>query len=475
MNFGNINKIVVNGNIFQNSELIVFPIQKNTTCRISNIYGKNGSGKTTISKAIKGSSVDKVSIKFEDSNNNEIVCDTREKIYVYDEEFIDSNVKTSEDGIKTVIMLGAQKELDDKIIKLEDEKKILTDAEKKLKAKIEKFQDSNNNISPLYFKNIIEQKLKEGWATRDKEIKNNKRNTAIQFNNLITEINKIKEEKIKKEEILAQYSEILSTYKKANSGTDKIMKSIEKITCFSKNYKNTNDLLKKKVEVPEFTAREKLILEKIEKGEQKFYEAVREDFKKEDVKICPYCFQNVSNIKNEIVLSINKVLNKDVENHKEELEEEKKKYTILSELDSDFKIIDEKLFLEINNLISKINSKVNEIYSIVDYKINNIYNPTEGINNEVLDLERELNILIDKMEIKRKAFNLAIDDKEKNKKQLDKLNLQIAWFEIKENYKLYDIQEKEFEKVKLELKKNGEHIETKKKEITKLELLDNGF
>ena len=469
MNFGNINKILVNGNIFQNSELIVFPIQKNTTCRISNIYGKNGSGKTTISKAIKGSSVDKVSMKFEDSNNNEIVCDTREKIYVYDEEFIDSNVKTSEDGIKTVIMLGAQKELDDKIIKLEDEKKILTDTEKKLKSKIEKFQDSNNNISPLYFKNIIEQKLKEGWATRDKEIKNNKRNTAIQFNNLITEINKIKEEKIKKEEILAQYSEILSTYKKANSGTDKIMKSIEKITCFSKNYKNTNDLFKKKVEVPEFTAREKLILEKIENGEQKFYEAVREDFKKEDVRICPYCFQNVSNIKNEIVLSINKVLNKDVENHKEELEEEKKKYTILSELDSDFKIIDEKLFLEINNLISKINSKVNEIYSIVDYKINNIYNLTEGINNEVLDFERELNILIDKMEIKRKAFNLAIDDKEKNKKQLDKLNLQIAWFEIKENYKLYDIQEKEFEKVKLELKKNGEHIETKKKEITKLE------
>ena len=413
MNFGNINKILVNGNIFQNSELIVFPIQKNTTCRISNIYGKNGSGKTTISKAIKESSVDKVSMKFEDSNNNEIVCDTREKIYVYDEEFIDSNVKTSEDGIKTVIMLGAQKELDDKIIKLEDEKKILTDTEKKLKSKIEKFHDSNNNISPLYFKNIIEQKLKEGWATRDKEIKNNKRNTAIQFNNLITEINKIKEEKIKKEEILAQYSEILSTYKKANSGTDKIMKSIEKITCFSKNYKNTNDLLKKKVEVPEFTAREKLILEKIENGEQKFYEAVREDFKKEDVRICPYCFQNVSNIKNEIVLSINKVLNKDVENHKEELEEEKKKYTILSELDSDFKIIDEKLFLEINNLISKINSKVNEIYSIVDYKINNIYNLTEGINNEVLDFERELNILIDKMEIKRKAFNLAIDDKEK--------------------------------------------------------------
>jgi len=85
VNFGNINKIQVDGNIFQNSELQVFPIQKNATCRISNIYGKNGSGKTTISKAIKGNSLEKLNIKFIDSENNEIICDTREKIYVYDD------------------------------------------------------------------------------------------------------------------------------------------------------------------------------------------------------------------------------------------------------------------------------------------------------------------------------------------------------------------------------------------------------
>ena len=118
MNFGNINKIEVNGNIFQNSELEVFPIQKNMTCRISNIYGKNGCGKTTISKAIKGDSSEKLNIKFMDFKNNEIICDTKEKIYVYNEDFIDTNVRTSENGIKTVIMLGEQKELDDNIIKL---------------------------------------------------------------------------------------------------------------------------------------------------------------------------------------------------------------------------------------------------------------------------------------------------------------------------------------------------------------------
>ena len=469
MNFGNINKIQVDGNIFQNSELQVFPIQKNVTCRISNIYGKNGSGKTTISKAIKGNSLEKLNIKFIDSENNEIICDTREKIYVYDEEFIDTNVKTSEDGIKTVIMLGEQKELDDKIIKLKEERDDLKKKETKLKSEVEKFQNSNNNISPLYFKNLIEQKLKDGWAVRDKEIKGNKRNSSFQYNELIGRINKVKGENNNKKELLEEYYKLLNTHQKVTTGTSKLVKSLDKITFFSENYESTNKLLKKKVEIPEFTEREKIILEKIEDGEQKFYEAVREEFKKDEVNICPYCFQSISNIKDEIVASINKVLNKDVEKHKEELEIIKQKYMILPELDDDFKILDEKLFLEMNNLQTKINNQVKEIQSALDYKINNVYTPSEYKNNNILDLEKEYNTLIDVLENKRREFNLAIDDKEKNNILLNKLNLQISWCDIEDNYKLYEIQEKQFEQIKVDSKQNDEKIKETKEEITKLE------
>lgn len=469
MNFGNINKIQVDGNIFQNSELQVFPIQKNATCRISNIYGKNGSGKTTISKAIKGNSLEKLNIKFIDSENNEIICDTREKIYVYDEEFIDTNVKTSEDGIKTVIMLGEQKELDDKIIKLKEERDNLKKKETKLKSEIEKFQNSNNNISPLYFKNLIEQKLKDGWAVRDKEIKGNKRNSSFQYNELIGRINKVKGENNNKKVLLEEYSKLLNTHQKVSTGTSKLIKSLDKITFFSENYESTNKLLKKKVEIPEFTEREKIILEKIEDGEQKFYEAVREEFKKDEVDICPYCFQSISNIKDEIVASINKVLNKDVEQHKEELEKIKQKYMILPELDDDFKMLDEKLFLEMNNLQARINNQVKEIQLALDYKINNVYTPSEYKNNDILDLEKEYNTLIDALENKRREFNLAIDDKEKNNILLNKLNLQISWCDIEDNYKLYEIQEKQFEQIKVDLKQNDEKIKETKEEITKLE------
>lgn len=471
MNLGSINKIKINGNIFQNSELELFPIQKkqNITSRISNIYGKNGCGKTTISKAIKGDSLENLTIKYFDSQNNEIVCDTRDEIYVYDEEFIDAKVKTSETGIQTVIMLGKQKELDDQIIKLKEEKEALNSKEINLKSEVEKYQSVTNSTSPAYFKSLILQKLKECWASRDKEIKGNKNNSSVQYEELIEKINRVKIENTNKDDLFETYSKVLNTYKKVVSGTSKITKKLCKSTIFSDNYETTTKLLIKKIETPEFTEREKIILEKIESGEQKFYEAVREEFKNSKVDICPYCFQNVNSIKDEIVRSINKVLNQDVEHHKEELEEIKKKYLIFPELDEDFKAIDEKLFLEANNAIAKINSKITETQAQIDCKINNVYTPIEYVNDEILKLEEQYNSIIDDFQTKIMEFNLAIDEKEKNKELLNKLNLQISWYEIEANYKQYEIHEKEFEKIKADLKQNNSKKQANQELIAKLE------
>lgn len=64
---------------------------------------------------------------------------------------------------------------------------------------------------------------------------------------------------------------------------------------------------------------------------------------------------------------------------------------------------------------------------------------------------------------------MAIDDKEKNNILLNKLNLQISWCDIEDNYKLYEIQEKQFEQIKVDSKQNDEKIKETKEEITKLE------
>ena len=461
-------KIIISGNIFNNNELQFFPESKHSI-RICNIYGKNGTGKSTISKGIAMKD-ENIIVTFKDSKNIELLNENEDKFYLYNEDFVDAKVKTLESGMQTIIMLGEQKELDDQI-DLKNEQKIMLEKEKqKLDKEKEKFDNENEVCSPKYFKANIEKKLKNNWASRDRDIKGNTRNSTVQYDSLVKNIDMNKDE-IKTKEILeSEYKELLSVYKKTNSNSSKINKSIELINIFENNNEKLKELLRKKIEIAKFTEREKLILSKIENGEQKFYETVRKELSSKEIQFCPYCFQDIANIKDEIVNSINKILNKDVEVHKQELEEQKTKYYILEELEENLKLLDEKLVLEGNNIIAKINNQINTyIIPKIEEKIDNIYTPIEDFSTNIVELEKELNNILKKLENKRIEFNKAIDEKANNKKQLDKLNLQISWYEILNDYKSFNIQKEAYSKLLLSVQKNSENIEKISNEIVKLQ------
>ena len=70
MKISEFSKIIISGNIFNNTELEFFPNNKKAP-RICNIYGKNGTGKSTISKGIK-SNYENIIVKFKNIQNNEV-------------------------------------------------------------------------------------------------------------------------------------------------------------------------------------------------------------------------------------------------------------------------------------------------------------------------------------------------------------------------------------------------------------------
>ena len=468
MKISDFSKVIINGNIFNNTEFEIFPNNKKNI-RICNIYGKNGTGKSTISKSIK-SNYENVTVTLKDFGNNELLRTIDDKIYLYNEDFIDKNVKTQESGIKTIIMLGKQKNLDDEIELLEGKKKQLEKNIKELDSKKTKYENKKDMCSPKYFKETIEKVLKSKWASRDKEIKGNSKNSNVQYESLIKSITNSKNENVSDEEFMFEYDKLLQIYKKTDNNTIKFDKSVTKIDRFSKNQNKFELLLKKKIEVTEFTEREKLILSRIEKGEQIFYETVRKELSDNDIKLCPYCFQDISRIKNEIVESINKIFNKDVEKHKAELTDLKMKYGVLAEFDSELNILDEKLVLEANNIIIKINEQINNyIIPKIDEKLNNIYIPIEEFSTNIIELETSLNNIIEQIEYKRIQFNKAIDERESNKKQLDKLNLQISWYEIKDSFQSFQTQEIEYKKIIKSINKNNESLKNISNEITKLQ------
>ena len=468
MKLSDFSKIIINGNIFNNTELELFPNHKKTL-RICNVYGKNGTGKSTISKGIK-SNYENVTVTLKDFNDNELLRNADDKIYLYNEDFIDANVKTSESGMKTIIMLGEQKDLDDKLEQLKTQKEQLEKVRDKLDEEKTKRENKKEICSPRFFKEAIEKVLKNKWASRDKEIKGNARNSNVQYESLIKSIIDSKNENVSNEELEIKYENLLQLYKKIDNNTIKFNKTFNKIDKFSKNKSNLELLLKKKIQVAEFTDREKLILAKIENGEQKFYETVRKEFSDNDIKLCPYCFQDITQIKDEIVKSIDKILNKDVDTHKAELENLKMKYSVLDELDSESKVIDEKLVLEANNIIVKINEQINNyIIPKIDEKLNNIYTPIEEFSTNIIELETSLNKIIEELEHKRIQFNKAIEEKENNKAELDKFNLQISWYEIKDSYQSFQTQEKEYKKLLENIEKNKENLKNISEKMTKLQ------
>ena len=135
-----ISRIRIRSKFFDPSvDLCLFEKDKNTNdiAQISLIYGQNGTGKTTISKAISN-------IKTQD--NSEIEAELfdysytpvnlseneRKEIFVYNDDFMENKVRfRNEDKMGVIVMLGEQVDIDNEILGKKDEVKKINLEKKK--------------------------------------------------------------------------------------------------------------------------------------------------------------------------------------------------------------------------------------------------------------------------------------------------------------------------------------------------------
>lgn len=108
-------------------DIPLFKKNKDLVSRISLIYGRNGSGKSTICSGFKKISSDASASKTSSTasnlesyliNNNleKIELNNDEKIFIFDEDYIIKNIKISKGGLGSIVLLGEmisnQKQLD---------------------------------------------------------------------------------------------------------------------------------------------------------------------------------------------------------------------------------------------------------------------------------------------------------------------------------------------------------------------------
>ena len=256
--FENLKKIQIEGGYFEpSSGLDLFDSNQ---C-LSIIYGRNGSGKTAIAKAIRQlvgkdskPQEGEVAVPYIVTSDAVIPEEKKPSVFIFDEEFVQENVRTKGNGLETIVMMGEQVDLDTQITAKKAEGTVVDSKVVEQTALKEKYENANDTSSPQYFFNKIKDELRKdgGWADTDRDIKGNTVKSRVTEDFVKNLANK--EEPIETEDVLRQrLNDDFSLYTQTNEAQEIVWEPIP--LELPADLSTVNSLLEKRVEKPELDVR----------------------------------------------------------------------------------------------------------------------------------------------------------------------------------------------------------------------------
>ena len=364
------------------------------------LYGRNGAGKSTIAKAVRlitGNADDKdISANFYNRDNEKVTLSGTDNIFVFDEKFVEENVRI-EGNLESIVILGEQVGLTQEI---EEVKKKLDEARKLVESRDREFQeyiDKKNPKAPQLYHDRICDILRgdDGWAGRDRKIKNRKTNTSVK-DDTYEKFIKIEPEKEKKD-LDADFESTLKKLEAARDGCNKIAEEIPTVPEFYKQDTVTlaNKLIKEKIERPGLSDREKILLDLVTGGKSVELQEREKYLSDKNNTFCPYCLQDLTvDYKEKLVRKIQKVLTDKVKNHQVQLKNLK-----YNKLEFDLSFFSSlKSYQQCDELLKKIDDTIDTNNEIIQKKIDNPYVPLndKDISN-VAELIKKLNTKLDNL------------------------------------------------------------------------------
>lgn len=410
--------------------------------RLSLIYGANGSGKSTISRAFNelSSPIDSdISVTAADVSGNSLLFQVPPPIAVFNEDYIDANVKIDDDGLGSIVLLGEQVELESQIVAAQQAIDFATQELAAADSALAPFIQHSNVSSPEYhwesIKNIL--RVTSQWAKNDSEIKGNRQNSAVTdivvqeiCNLAVTEtLEELKTEFNKKQQLLERTSSNNVAY----------TSPIQQISIDSHLEDKLISLLARKINKPVLSEREKLILQIVQDGHQPQIEEAQRYFSNSEATFCPYCFRQVTEeYKAGLLKSILVVFNKDVDEHKALLAEIK--LVDLSDVYAQYAKLDEQLTKAISQLILEYNQMLERYRTALKAKKESIYTPVEQTKIGLCEKIAEINSNLLALEQKRAEFIFAVEKRKTIENDLLQINKKIAYHFCRDSYAAYEKQ-----------------------------------
>lgn len=460
--------------------------------KISLLYGRNGSGKSTIAKAfrkVKGDAVATV-ITADALNlaNQPVVLSEAEcaSIVVFDEDFVTANVRIEGSGLGSIVMLGEQADL---TVQIEQAEKELEQAEGLVKTTgniFKEYQTSTNPKAPRFYINKIYGILQQddGWAGRDSKargLRQNSRVTDDTYKKFIT-LNPKKT----KDELIVAFNTKMKELEDAKSGTSTIATVVPNVPDSYKQYSISlaNELIKKKIEKPELSDREKYLFSLVTAGVSDELQTRIDHLNEEETTFCPYCLQDLTpEYKSDLVGQIQKILTDEVKRHQAHLKTLKITELILelspfSSLPSHQTCVD---------LIATINDTLVSNNALIQRKIDDSYAPIIG--EELSGIEETIKLLdeaLKTLEEERRTHNSKAVKTKPIVAELVSINNQIAYYDVIGFSQQLDTQNGELARAKKaydeavadrdEKRKNLDDLNSRRKRIDiAIDIINNGL
>lgn len=340
--------------------------------RVSLVYGRNGSGKSTIASGLdslaQGKRESGILCTLNLKDNKQCDEGLSNKIFVFSESFIDQNVKLKADGLGTIVQLGPHIELDNKIEKLEtDVQKIETDL-LTFESGLKKGKDKAERLVER-----CKDKLKVGWAVRYKEITGNSNKGKV-TNDLFKKIGAHKPND-NKENLEKDFKKLKSIYDSIGTISECVQDPILVIKFDQSAEERLLETLAEKVEEPALNERDKLILDLSKQGKTLDLVKAKETFSNDEVDYCPYCLQPISSeYKHELIKRIEGVLNDRANEHQSILTGiQFPSFDGIVKRVEVFENSNREIYNLIRDLADACQKKVSEYLSYIDQKIKKIY------------------------------------------------------------------------------------------------------